>query len=155
MIILLFLFWLALNGKVTLEIVLFGLVISVAVTFAIHRLLDINIRKEVLFFKRLPGIVCYLFYLVGQIVLSNLQVMRLILKPDSRRPKIVWFSPKTKGETAKVALANSITLTPGTVTVALGEEEICVYALRSEMAEGLEDSGFVEKLCRLEGEKND
>ena len=152
MVIILFLFWLMLNGKVTLEIVVVGAALSAALTCVAHRVLHTSPRKEALFWRRLPGIFFYLLYLTGQVILSNLQVIQLILKPGNGRPKLVWFEPKTRGSTARLALANSITLTPGTVTVSLGEDGICVYALRPELAEGLEESGFVKKLCRLEGE---
>lgn len=152
MIILLFLFWVILNGKVTTEIVLVGAALSAALTCYAHRVLKVDPRKEALFWRRLPGIVLYLAYLVGQIVVSNLQVIRVILCPGKQHPKLVWFYPKTKTATGRLALANSITLTPGTVTVSLGDDLIGVYALRPEFAEGLEASGFVERLCRLEGE---
>lgn len=155
MAILLFLFWLILNGKITLEIVLVGAAVSAAVTFAAYRLLGFSLRKELRFWRRLPGILLYLFYLVGQIFVSNFLVIRLILKRDNRRSKLVWFRPGLRGETARVALANSITLTPGTVTVGLTEDVICVHALRPELAQGIEECGFVKKLRRLEGEDHD
>ena len=90
-----------------------------------------------------------------KIILSNLAVIRLILRPTKERAKLVWFRPNLRSDLARLALANSITLTPGTVTVALGRDMICVYALRPELAEGLKDCGFVEKLCRLEEDAHD
>lgn len=152
MFLILFLFWLLLNGKMTAEIVLIGAAVSAALTFAAHRVLNIDPRKERRFMRRLPGIFVYLLHLVGQMALSNLQVIALILKPGTGRPKLVWFRPDLKGDTARLALANSITLTPGTVTVALGDKTLCVYALRPELADGLADCGFVKKLRRLEGD---
>ena len=154
MFLILFLFWILLNGKITVEIVLFGAAISAALTFAAYRVLHTDPRKEWLLFCRLPGVFAYLFYLVWQMVLSNLQVIALILRPGSGRPKLVWFRPALKGDGARLALANSVTLTPGTVTAALGKKTICVYALRPHLAEGLAECGFVKKLRRLEGEKH-
>ena len=150
MAILLFLFWLLLNERITIEIILIGATLSVALTFTAHRVLRISRRGEFLFWRRLPRILSYLLYLTGQIILSNLQVIHLILKPTADRPKLVWFRPKNKSNTGRLALANSITLTPGTVTTALRDDMICVYALRPEFAEGLQDSDFSKKLCRLE-----
>lgn len=154
MVVLLFLFWIVLNGKITFEIVAVGAVVSAVLTYLAHRILAISPRNEVRFLRLLPGVFCYLLYLVGQIILSNFQVIRLILAPETGRPKLVWFELPLKGELAQVALANSITLTPGTVTVSMGKRTICVYALRPEMATGLKESGFVVKLRRLEGKKN-
>ena len=154
MFLLLFLFWIILNGRVTIEIVAIGAAVSAVLTFAAHRILGNAPRKEVLFWRRLPGIFMYLLYLVYSIIVSNLQVIRVILSGDNRRPKLVWFDPKTKGDTAKIALANSITLTPGTVTVAMGEDTMCVYALRPEMAEDIDETGIVKRLRRLEDDSN-
>ena len=131
----LFLFWIILNGKATIEIVVIGAVISAALTVFSRRVLHTSSQAEVRFLRRLPGIFCYLFYLVGQIILSNLQVIRLILSPGEGRPKLVWFRAPLKEEGSRLTLANSITLTPGTVTVSLGEDTICVYALRRSASE--------------------
>ena len=154
MFLILFLFWILLNGKVTVEIVLIGAAISAALTFAAYRVLNMDPRKEVRFLCRLPGVFVYLLYLTGQMVVSSLQVIALILKPGTGRPKLVWFRPELKSDAARLALANSITLTPGTVTASLGEKTVCVYALRPELAEGIKECGFVKKLRRLEGKRH-
>ena len=117
--VLLFLFWLLLNGKVTVEIILVGAAVSAALTCFAHRVLHISPRGELRVLRGLPGVFCYLVWLVGQIILSNIQVIGRILTPGKKRSpaKLIWFQPGTKGDLAKLALANSITLTPGTVTV--------------------------------------
>ena len=53
-----------------------------------------------------------------------------------------------------LALANSITLTPGTVTVSMGPDMLCVYALDPEFGAGLKESAFAEKLKKLEEERH-
>ncbi|MGE4277813.1 MAG: Na+/H+ antiporter subunit E [Lawsonibacter sp.] len=149
---LLFLFWMILNGKVTIEIVVVGAAVSAALAWTARRMLHISPQAELRFLRCLPGVFVYLLCLAGQVVRSNLQVIRLILSPRSGRPKLVWFAPPVKGDLARLALANSITLTPGTVTVALGKNTICVYALRPELAEGIKESGLTRRLNRLEGD---
>ena len=62
--------------------------------------------------------------------------------------------PGTKGDLAKLALANSITLTPGTVTVSMGPDMLCVYALDPEFGAGIKESAFAEKLKKLEEERH-
>lgn len=147
---LLFLFWMVLNGKVTLEIILVGLVLSALLTLASRRLLTglPNMGRSAL--PRIPAILRYGCYLVAQIVISNLQVIRLILHPTKERPKLVWFQPGYRRGSTMLALANSITLTPGTVTVGMGDDTLCVYALRPSFADGLAECGFVTRLHRLE-----
>ncbi len=150
--ILLFAFWMTLNGRLTLEIVLVGLVLSALLSVGARRLLPGIPRVNRTFLGRIPGIVRYGCYLVGQILLSNLQVIRLILHPSKERPKLVWFRPGYRTGSAMLALANSITLTPGTVTVGMGDDTLCVYALRPEFADGLDRCGFVKRLHQMEGE---
>jgi multicomponent Na+:H+ antiporter subunit E len=65
-------------------------------------------------------------------------------------PKIVYFKTNLKKEVSKVVLANSITLTPGTITVTLEEDEYCVHCLDKELAEGIDSSIFVSLLTKLE-----
>ena len=55
---------------------------------------------------------------------------------------------------AKLALANSITLTPGTVTVSMGPDTLCVYALDAEFGAGVKESTFAAKLKKLEEERH-
>ncbi|MDO4787465.1 MAG: Na+/H+ antiporter subunit E, partial [Fretibacterium sp.] len=56
---------------------------------------------------------------------------------------------------ARVALANSITLTPGTLTVSLEGDELLVHALDREMAHGLVESDAVRLLHLMEGGRDD
>ena len=51
---------------------------------------------------------------------------------------------------AKVMLADSITLTPGTITVSVENDRFCVHCLDRELAEGMEDSVFVGLLLEME-----
>ena len=151
---LLFAFWLILNGKITIEIILVGAAFTALLTWFARKQLHITPQAEAQVLRRLPGVILYVFYLVWQIILSNLQVMRIILSGRKLESKIVWFKPVMKTEFARLALANSITLTPGTVTASLGEDMICVYALCPEFAEGLKDTGFSAELLRLEGKNH-
>ena len=65
-------------------------------------------------------------------------------------PQIVHFTSGLKSEFARVVLANSITLTPGTITVNLEGNEFYVHCLDKEFAEGMEQSIFVELLEKME-----
>ena len=65
-------------------------------------------------------------------------------------PQLVHFTSDLKSEMAKVILANSITLTPGTITVSLEGSDFYVHCLDREFAEGMEHSVFVELLEKME-----
>ena len=71
------------------------------------------------------------------------------------QPKLVRFKTDLKQELSKVVLANSITMTPGTITVSLTEDEYVVHCLDEELAEGMEDSVFVQKLHKMESTKEE
>ena len=82
----------------------------------------------------------YLPWLLYQIVLSTMHVTFLALHPrmkDQIDPTIVTFKTKLKTNIAKVALANSITLTPGTITVRIEDQVFYVHAISRKAAAGL------------------
>jgi len=90
--------------------------------------------------KELFGIICYLPYLLWQIVLANLQVTYIVLHPrmmEKIDPHLFRFETSLKRPISKVAMAQSITLTPGTITVNIHENQIAVYALTTEAAASL------------------
>ena len=134
--VLLFLFWLLLNGKVTVEIILVGAAVSAALTCFAHRVLHISPQGELRVLRRLPEVFCYLMWLMGQILLSNIQVIGRILTPGKKQApaKLIWFQPGTKGD--------------------LGPDMLCVYALDPEFGAGLKESAFAEKLKKLEEERH-
>jgi multicomponent Na+:H+ antiporter subunit E len=82
----------------------------------------------------------YLPWLLYQIVLSTLHVTFLALHPkmkDQIDPTIVTFKTTLKTDIAKVALANSITLTPGTITIRVVDQVFHVHAISRKAAAGL------------------
>lgn len=148
-----FLAWIIFNGNVTTEIVILGLIISAAVFAFFCKFMDYSIQKEKIFFKKLFVFLRYAFVLVKEIVKANLAVIHMILTTkEQMEPVIVKFRTNLKSETARVILANSITLTPGTITVSLKGDEYLVHCLDKSLAEGMEDSIFVKMLEEMEKE---
>ena len=151
MLLLFFLAWIVFNGRVTLEIVLFGIVIALAVFAFICKFMDYSLQKELRFYKKLPAFCQYLYYLIKEIVAANIVVCRMILtRKEQMEPVIVHVHTDLKSETARVLLANSITLTPGTITVAMTDEDLLVHCLDKSLSEGMEDSVFVRLLRKME-----
>lgn len=156
MLILFFLLWIIFNGRITIEILLFGVVISVGVFAFICKFMDHSIQKEKQLYKNFGFLLKYAVVLIVEIVKANLAVIHLILtEREIIEPVLVKFKTNLKSESARVLLANSITLTPGTFTVSLEEDEFLVHCLDKSMAEGIEESVFVEMLekAEKEGEK--
>ncbi len=96
--------------------------------------------------RQLIGFVGYMGWLLGQIILANLHVFRVALSPRMSKllsPQMVEFDSKLEKEFSKFILANSITLTPGTVTVRVEGRRFLVHALTDSAARGM--PGAMEK----------
>jgi multicomponent Na+:H+ antiporter subunit E len=94
----------------------------------------------------------YAPWLIKEIVVSNIEVMKIVLAPKlNLQRNMIEVSANPKTELGRVILANSITLTPGTVSVSVDDDRILVHALSFEGAE--EDlSGDMDRRVRnLEG----
>lgn len=151
MFIIFFLMWVIFNGRLTLETALFGVAAAAGMYAFICKFMDYSWRKDVRMGKCLPLILLYLLVLGREILRANMQTTRLILKRKlTNQPALVSFRACLRTKTARVVLANSITLTPGTITVSLDEDEYVVHCLDKAMAEGLKDSVFVRLLQRME-----
>ena len=93
----------------------------------------------------------YLAVLMKEIILANITVLKIVLKSKKKvHPVLVKFPAPLKSHLLQVILADSITLTPGTITVRLYEEKFEVHCLDESMAYGLDDSVFVKMLKKLE-----
>jgi multicomponent Na+:H+ antiporter subunit E len=147
---LLFAFWLVLSGHYTPMLVMAG-----AVSAALCVLAMIRVRvadEEGQPFELLWGAVTYYPWLIGEIAKSAWSVTKVILHPRlpiSPTMTVVRASQKT---TAGVATyANSITLTPGTITVGVNGNELVIHALVVEGAIDLEGGGMDRRVSRFEG----
>ena len=152
-----FLLWLIFNGRITFEIIAAGAFISFMLDVFIRKVLRLNLTARNLFMavKILPHIVVYVVVLLAEIIRSNLAITKLVLSPHiDVEPCLVKFRTGLKTDVARVALANSITLTPGTITVSLEGDNLLVHALNRDIADGLEGSMFERLLSRMEGALN-
>ena len=152
MFVLLFWLWVVFNGKLTLEIALFGLAFSAVVFWFMTAFMDYSIKKELTFYRLIPLGVKYLLVLVWEIIKANAVMLKIVVSDQYElTPVVVKFVPELNSELAKVVLANSITLTPGTITVSLTDQELLVHCLDKSLAEGMEDSEFVKLLEQMDG----
>lgn len=153
MLLLFFFVWIIFNSRVTLEIVLFGIAVSLAMFAFVCKFMDYSIQREKRLYRMLPQYAQYVVVLIKEIIGANLTVCRMILtRKETMEPVIVRVHTDLKTETAKVILANSITLTPGTITVSMSGQELLVHCLDKSLSEGMEDSVFVKLLEKMERE---
>lgn len=143
--------WIIFNGRVTTEIVIFGLVIAAFMYAFVCRFMDYSPQKDLKVLKKTGQIISYAGVLIWEILKANVTMVKMILSSGYEiHPAVVHFKTDLKTKTAKVLLANSITLTPGTITVSLEEDELTVHCLDKSFGEGLEECIFVKKLRKLE-----
>lgn len=148
-----FLLWITFNGRVTTEIVLFGLAVSAALYWFICTFMDFSPRRELEYLKKSGYLLQYLYHLVREIILANFATMRLICSAGRVvEPAVIEFETHLKNDTSRFLLANSITLTPGTITVAVEGNRFIVHCLDKTLAEGIESSVFVRLLEKIEGQ---
>ena len=146
-----FLLWVIFNGNFTLEICIFGLVIAGLLLAFTCRFMDYSLKKELNVYRKFFLFCRYVFVLVKEIVKANFGVIRLILtQKEEIEPALVTFHSDLKTSGGKAFLANAITLTPGTITVSLEDSCYTVHCLDESMAEGMNDSVFVEYIRKLE-----
>lgn len=151
MLILFFLLWIIFNGNISTEIVLFGIGISAAILFFVCKYMDYSIKKELILIKILPLLIEYALILIWEIIKANFVTTKYILNQKIEiEPQLIHFKVPLQTNIAKVILANSITLTPGTITVSLEGNEYRVHCLDSDLAEGIFESIFVKKLFKIE-----
>jgi multicomponent Na+:H+ antiporter subunit E len=89
--------------------------------------------------------------LLREIVKANLAIIPKILTVEEEmEPVIVRFRTTLKSDFTKMLLANSITLTPGTFTISLENDEYVIHCLDTSLASDLEQSVFEKALKKLE-----
>ena len=94
----------------------------------------------------------YMPWLIKEIIVSNIEVAKIILSKDLKLQRnMIEVGAHPKTELGKVILANSITLTPGTVSVNMENDRILVHALSFEGAEEDLSGDMDRRVCRLEG----
>lgn len=132
----------------------FGL-FSVALVLVLTNGLVVRRRQE----SRLDGVAVrpveaclYLGWLAKEVVTANLDVARLVLSPKLPiDPVLVRFTTSLSSAVARVALGNSITLTPGTLTLEVAGSEVLVHAISVSAATGPTIDEMERRLARVFG----
>lgn len=132
-------FWVILSGMFDAFHLTLGVICCLLVAHFSHDLLFYGDDKSV-WARSLAGSIAYLPWLFYQIFLANLQVAYLVLHPNMLEmidPHVIRFKTKLKRPFSKVTFAQSITLTPGTITVSIHDDEFSVYALTRSASDAL------------------
>ena len=151
MLILFFCLWLLTAGEVTAHTCLWGAAVSVLMSWFCRRIMGYRWKWSRRTIRRLWAAVRYVGYLLVEMLKAGLVVMKLIYtRGRNMEPKLIWFDTTLQSDGARAVLADSITLTAGTITVEAADGRFCVHALDASLAQGIEQSEFQKRLEQLE-----
>ena len=157
--VMLFAFWMILSGNTEIKFVTYGVftaVITAWVTYPLLLVPDAEGKKYYYVFGLNPfRLVYYFFWLMWQLILANVDVVKATVREElDINPCVVSFRFRMNHPMGQVILANSITLTPGTVTMNVTEDGLFeVHALTDGAADGVKDGeGMPAKVAWLLGE---
>ena len=153
----LFAFWLILSGHYKAKYIIIGALAAAAITFLTNDLFYDTLRRGEAQKTRLKiallqlwNFILYLPWLILQIILANVQVACLVLNPKMPiEPVLFLFQTKMRKGMAQVTLANSITLTPGTITVSLVNGNYIIHTLKLPLAGSLADGTMQNKVAKI------
>lgn len=139
-----------LSGYFKTILVVLGIISCVLVTVLSIKLKIYSSQRERIRINfRLP---LYFPWLLKEIIKSNMHVARLILTNSKEiSPQLVTIKPSQKTNTGIAVHANSITLTPGTISIDIENNQLLVHALSSHTAQGVLNGDIDKKVTNLEG----
>ncbi|TSA45692.1 MAG: cation:proton antiporter [Deltaproteobacteria bacterium] len=150
---LLMLFWLILSGHYDLMHISFG-VFSVILVMLMNyslrrRLFALEEHSDALKLS-LVRLIYYVPWLLWQIVIASLQVAYIVLHPKCPiDPAVLRFKTRLGNTSSKVILGNSITLTPGTITLEIEKDEFLVHSLMDISYSGIIDGTLPGEVAKL------
>jgi multicomponent Na+:H+ antiporter subunit E len=147
--VILFVFWMLLSGKFDAFHLTLGAICSILPAYLFHDLLFANVRVGDMRVVT-ARFIAYIPWLLQQILLANIHVASLVLR---RRmpidPQVVKFKTKLETDISSVVLANSITLTPGTITMDIKDGVFYVHAVSHKVAEELNAGEMEDRVAHI------
>lgn len=142
-------FWLVLSGHFTTLLMSLGVVSVLLVSWIVYRMGAIYPEGSPARLSRYLPVYCV--WLTGQVVLSALSVTRQVWSPGGTlRPAVDLTPANDLPELSQVIYANSITLTPGTLSLSVDDESIEVHSLNEPDLAELRAGGMLERVRQLE-----
>lgn len=140
--------WILLSGHLGALDLAMGVAASALVAFGNR---DIEGVSEML--RWTPRLLAYLPWLLKEIWLANIQVVKLVLDPALPiDPVIVRVRTRFSSDVARTTLANSITLTPGTVTLDVDGDDLIVHAITAAGGADVLAGGMARRVGRVFGD---
>jgi multicomponent Na+:H+ antiporter subunit E len=144
--------WLLASGHYTPLLIGFGVVSTVLVVVLASRMGLVD--REGVPVHLLSRALRYIPWITWQVILANIDVARRILHPKLPiSPRLFEVPTSQRTDLGRVLYANSITLTPGTVSIRVDGHRIVVHAIADEVAESLAEGDMDRQVTRLEGSR--
>ena len=142
--------WWLLSGIGKPILIVFGL-LSTALVVSIAARLGILDSEGVPITVKVRRMVLYMFWLVVEVAKADWAVTKVILSPDATlAQRLLRVPATTRTDLGKVVFANSITLTPGTVTVETEGDTFVVHALTDDAADETALAEMNDRVCAVE-----
>ncbi|MBW6519131.1 MAG: Na+/H+ antiporter subunit E [ANME-2 cluster archaeon] len=121
--------WCFVHGTISIQNFLFGLVLGPVVIRPFRELYDFD--QEISFKKavgKIPKQVIYFIVLIVEITKASIMVSKIVISPKiDIKPGIIAIPLRTKTNGGITAIANTITLTPGTLTIDVADDRSVLY----------------------------
>ncbi|MGB2325374.1 MAG: Na+/H+ antiporter subunit E [Pseudomonadales bacterium] len=146
-------FWLLLSGYLKPLLLAFGLFSVVLVLYLLRRMDRLDDQPQKLSFSW--SFFRYLVWLTGEIIVSSFAVTKLVWgKASKLSPTIDKLPIADTPEDTRVLYANSITLTPGTLSIDIDDKHVTVHALQEASLLSLKEGEMATKAATVTGEKS-
>ena len=147
-------FWLALSGHYTILLLCFG-AFSVVWIMLLSRRMDITDHEGVTIPMISMRMLLYWFWLAKEVLISCLSVAKMILSPTgSLSPTVEKLPTGEMTDVEKVIYANSITLTPGTLTLEVSDDSIEVHTIQQNLLEDLKKGTMANQIRQVFSKKD-
>jgi multicomponent Na+:H+ antiporter subunit E len=147
--VILYAFWVLLSGHLDVFHLTLGALCSATVAYLFHDLLFVNVRVgdiRIMAWR----FIAYIPWLLTQILVANMHVAALVINPRMPiDPEVIRFKTKLETDISCVTLANSITLTPGTITMDIRDGVFYVHALSRLVADELYAGEMEDRVAHI------
>ncbi|MCF0142653.1 MAG: Na+/H+ antiporter subunit E [Parasporobacterium sp.] len=153
--------WFIMSGIFETKFIIFGVASCLLIALSCLKVLKINACRTdkvyIIMSTDIFRVLSYMGWLIKELVKAALYVARVVtFERGKLNPQIVWFKADYDNPIARVVLANSITLTPGTITIDIMDNGVyAVHALTDELAQGVLDGSMQQMVARAYGEEID
>jgi multicomponent Na+:H+ antiporter subunit E len=149
-------FWIILAQNFNIERIVVGLIICIVIYSFNMDLLKTNEDDHRFSMAHMKYSLLHVAILIKEIFKSNFHVAKIVLSPKLNiSPSVVTIDTKLKSDFNKTILANSITLTPGTLTLDVFQDRLLVHCLDVEAAKGIVNNSFESILLKKEESNNE